>query len=312
MADLRMGCDNNPDGFGWALITPERRILTGRSMIARLALEEFKDARDTYPESHAIFHSRITTDGSTTIDNTHPFPVAGRDDMVLAHNGWVPSTPAKGDTRSDTRIMAEEVLMERFPNLDSRKTRRRLRKWIGNHSKVVILSTNPAYRRPVYMINEEAGSWHNGVWHSNTSWKYAKPQFTPWYGGTGYGIARASRSYREGWDSELGAVSGVTAYICATCREDDMDCDCVNPGVRIPADDYMMTGYLTGTPGVNEDYMDPNTWVCDACRVVGEIDPDTCECLICGFMWCCDSPATDCQCSPGPVGTGPAVLDRTL
>lgn len=286
-ADLELGCENNPDGFGWAVITPDRRLLSGHSMFAREALAEFREVRAEFPDGHALFHSRITTDGTTTLDNTHPFPVAGRSDMLLAHNGWVPSSPEKGDTRSDTRIMAEEVLLRDFANLDSRKTRRRLRRWIGNHSKVIIFSVAPEFRRPVYLINEEAGSWHNGAWHSNTSFKYPKYVAGSWSSWVqGYG---AASSYRAGWDSVVS-----TGYICSTCRADELDCDCVNPGVMIPDPALELTGPI-------DQYSDPNTWQCQLCRTIGEIDPDTCECYVCEFMWCCDSPAADCLC--GPVRT---------
>ena len=101
----------NDDGFGWAIRTPDK-ILVGKNMDFYKAYEEFKDARSCY-NGDALFHLRITTQGSTNLDNCHPFYV-GKDELtVVAHNGMLPVVTDKGDNRSDTRVFAETLLPKR-------------------------------------------------------------------------------------------------------------------------------------------------------------------------------------------------------
>ena len=92
----------NPDGFGWA-IHCGARIITHRSMDASEALETFERARRTN-RGPALWHSRWTTHGTTSLDNCHPFRVGAG--TVIAHNG-VLSTRATAN-RSDSRTWCED------------------------------------------------------------------------------------------------------------------------------------------------------------------------------------------------------------
>lgn len=184
----------NDDGFGWAIRTPDK-ILVGKNMDFYKAYEEFKDARSCY-NGDALFHLRITTQGSTNLDNCHPFYV-GKDELtVVAHNGMLPVVTDKGDNRSDTRVFAETLLPKRggisFLNGDLGVNH--LSKWAAG-SKLVFLSANPASKWRYVIINSEDGHWgkdeDEGVWFSNSSYKYSLPSSSlrSSWGGWDYGYS---------------------------------------------------------------------------------------------------------------------------
>jgi hypothetical protein len=305
---LTNSCENNPDGFGWAVIAGEL-ILTGQTMDATVAVETFTTLREQYPDSDALFHARIATHGRVTVDNCHPFFVNGRSDMVLAHNGIMPCQPKPGDIRSDTRILAEDLLMREFRKLDSEKTIKRLSAWVG-YSKVLILSTNPRYRKSAYLINEGMGHWHYGVWYSNDSYK---PD--PW--------AKYTWSKDLLWESETGYVMGPTGrratldedmrWVClnAGCHKPSDWCQCHTPvmGILSP-DDMIASAYVQAGPDhVETDDID--TWYCRNCEYIGWISLKSFRCDFCWTMYCCDMPEASCQCYSEPSGSTPmALTDR--
>lgn len=264
---------NNPDGYGWAIIAAGR-ILSGHSMDATEAIDEFESMRGQFPDDEALFHCRITTHGTTSLDNCHPFYINGRRDMILAHNGMMPCQPMPGDKRSDTRIFAEDILMRDFRNLDKAKTFKRLSAWVG-FSKVLILSTNKVYRQSSYLVNEHMGTWEKGVWYSNTSYL---PD--PWAG-----------CYSWEWPKVIGSSPSLdddVEWLCTSCRMSQTWCDCHMPVFEARA--------VTDHAG-EENVDDPDSWVCRGCLKQGWINPFTLVCGMCKFKWCCDMHADACLCA---------------
>lgn len=167
---LENGATCNPHGYGYAIIVGDR-IETAHGMEPWAVIDAFDRARTLHPESWALFHSRYTTDGSTTVDNCHPFVVGGDARTVLAHNGILPVHPRAGDLRSDTRILAEDLIPSgRFGKLWRPRAQRKLTEWILRDrypNKVAILTVDPRYKGNAVILNEDAGKWVSGVWHSN-------------------------------------------------------------------------------------------------------------------------------------------------
>lgn len=169
---LLAGAECNQDGYGFAVIVGDR-IEVGKGMDAYATIDAFDRVRTEHPESWALFHSRLTTDGETDVDNCHPFIVGGDQRTVLGHNGILPkeARPAKDDVRSDTRILAESLIPEgMFGKLFRNRARRRLLQWIhseGYGNKVAILTVDPRYKANAFILGESLGTWVGGVWHSN-------------------------------------------------------------------------------------------------------------------------------------------------
>lgn len=305
---------NNPDGFGWAIVTQSEGILTGHGMDPDEVIEEFIAARYAYPEHSALFHARIATQGSICLDNCHPFTVQNRfikkagygevtGEMVLAHNGMLPVYPPKGDDRSDTKMFSEDIFMYRFPHLDSRRTKARLETFLGS-SKLVVLTTDPAYRQQSYIFNEKLGDWldHDGsgdIWYSNTSYKtyrYSSKGYSgfDWSYSRAYGTAGKPVVDVE-WDDAW--MDSETRLACAACQYAIVYCRCIGvvKGVYLPASQVKAPKPSDLFQGSAEEDDETVTWTCLACESVGAIDDDG-ECSFCGIMFCCNALPEQCVC----------------
>jgi len=169
-AKLENSALNNPHGFGFAILIPaENRIHTERTMNADTSVNRFLEMRSQYPESYAMWHARLATHGSTTIDNCHPFKV-GRDSLTyLAHNGILSVTETPADLRSDTRIFAEDLLpaIGGVTSLDNEQVMNMIEDFTSG-SKVCVLTLNPRAKKKCYLIHKEKGKIDaSGVWWSN-------------------------------------------------------------------------------------------------------------------------------------------------
>lgn len=170
--DLKMGACSNPHGFGFAIDTGSG-IISERSMSAKKSIARFLELREQYPSGYAMWHARYATHGVKNELNCHPFKVVGEHDTYLAHNGVLDIHIPKGDKRSDTRIMAEELLprLGGVSALDDDYVYDMISSW-ANGSKVAVMTNDPSAQYKIYIINESAGSWDDkGIWWSNTSYK---------------------------------------------------------------------------------------------------------------------------------------------
>lgn len=178
-AALERAARRNPDGFGWAIIVGDE-IVTHRTLDARDGVESFVEFRESYLDGHALWHSRLTTHGTTDLSNVHPFIVGNDPRVVAGHNGILPLDPQDG--RSDTRVFAEDMANAHY--LDDSTVMEWLAGWMGR-SKVAFLSVHPANRSSLYIVNEHLGHWSSetrGVWYSNESYLEQQPRL--WSPGT--------------------------------------------------------------------------------------------------------------------------------
>lgn len=169
---LLNACKNNPDGFGFAFLTTKGFVVE-RSMTYPELVAKFYRTRKKYPDAPALFHARLATHGTKNLDNCHPFYVAGNKDILLAHNGILPVHIAENDTRSDTKVFAEDYLKHLgIKQLDSEIGFNILEQFCSG-SKLVILNRNPSLAYSWYIINELAGDWDkkDQCWYSNSGYK---------------------------------------------------------------------------------------------------------------------------------------------
>jgi glutamine amidotransferase len=215
---LRIGATHNPDGHGYAIIAGDR-LLTGRGMDAARVIAEFARRRANHDDGPALFHSRFGTHGSNSLANCHPLPVGGDPRTVIAHNGVLPRDvhPARGDRRSDTRIAAETFIPSLGP-LRLARTRATLQRWMGPHNKLVILTIDPAFRQPAYLLNADQGIWHEQAWYSNDGFR---PSPAPL--GADWVTCRQCSSATPTSDDECWTCGG-----CLICS-DPASCLCYTP-----------------------------------------------------------------------------------
>lgn len=286
---LATGAKCNTDGHGFAVIVGDR-IETGKGMNPTAVIEAFDSVRARHPESYALFHSRITTDGLTNEDNCHPFVVGGDPRTVLAHNGILPALarPGKGDNRSDTRILAEDLIPAgNFGHLSTRRARRRLVRWMGSErygNKVAILTTDPSYGKRAYLLNEQLGEWSEGIWYSNSGYLPYTYRASSWSSSYGYGGA-----FGDGYD----------------WSEDDKRWQQYRRG-EMTYNEYLSAADndwrpSTGTTGTGwprgNDYGD-----CPLCQSIQAVNQVVGYCTACLHCVDCREATTDCQCYVGSHG----------
>jgi hypothetical protein len=238
---LTCACQNNPDGFGYAIHLGDK-IITKRSMDYIGLMDEFFADREKYPDTWAMFHARYTTHGKTNKSNCHPFRVGNSDKLILAHNGILPLKMPVTEHRSDTRFFAEEVLPRwGIELLDDPKRFAGVERW-ATGSKLVIFSALKKLEKPVYIINEKAGHWANDVWWSNDGYKHSYN----WYSYKG-SSKKLTYGYAPEYDdmsydtfecgfcthvvSEEAFMSGICdrCFSCLDCLQVQQDCLCYNP-----------------------------------------------------------------------------------
>lgn len=163
---------NNPHGFGFAILVPsENRIIVEHTMNPDESIKRFLELRSYYMESFAMWHARFATLGDKNTSNCHPFKVGDDELTYLGHNGHLPIIEPHGDTRSDTRIFAEDLLprIGGVEALDNEQVYNLIEDFTTG-SKVCVLTLNPNAKQQCYLIHEGKGNIDEaGVWWSNDS-----------------------------------------------------------------------------------------------------------------------------------------------
>jgi hypothetical protein len=172
-AVLRACFEANDHGAGFAYVGQGNKLIVekgyftfGEFLAAYRPIEEQVQA-----DTPMLVHFRISTGGTRTKDNCHPFLFKHG---ALIHNGHF--FPAVGD-RSDTNVLTERV----GPNLTREAVqmhKKALEEAFGLGNKVAILYPDKSYE----IINEGRGGWIDGNWFSNDFWKYRmnRPAYTPY------------------------------------------------------------------------------------------------------------------------------------
>lgn len=150
-------CTNNPHGNGFSYADNGKVIIKKGYM----DFESFYTALNEIPnikDKNVVLHMRITTHGSTSKGNCHPFPLSNKisylkathikTDIAIIHNGIISSVEA--DTKndlSDTMTYIKNVLYPRYRAnnsfMDSEEVRKEIKKEIN--SKMVIMKSNGEY-----------------------------------------------------------------------------------------------------------------------------------------------------------------------
>lgn len=239
---------NNPHGFGFAIVIPsENRIHAERTMNPDTSINRFIEMRTKYLEGYALWHARLATHGSTTVDNCHPFKVGGDERTYLAHNGILPIVEPTGDTRSDTRIFAEDLLpaIGGVSALDNPQVMNLIEDFTSG-SKVAILTVDTRAEYQAYLIHEGKGKKDaTGVWWSNDSCYLANTR--NWYSVQPLDFGVSDKDYCFVCDTQLNNDAYTTDYCptCASCYMCNMhkgDCMCYHKTKTSKPTNYYESG----------------------------------------------------------------------
>jgi glutamine amidotransferase len=158
--------DNNYHGAGFAYSDGTRIVVHKQDKDVDSFYNKYKKARKKYPNSKFLIHFRISTHGTISIDNLHPFVI--NDNVAFIHNGMVDlDGHTHADKRSDTRYLCEEILANLPDGWMHSVGIHKFLENIAGWSKFVMLDVNDEY----VIINEDEGHWFEDNWYSNNSYK---------------------------------------------------------------------------------------------------------------------------------------------
>lgn len=169
--DVLETCWNvNDDGAGFMYAENKKLHIKKGYMDFESFYNEYKE----HQHKNAVIHFRITTHGETNEDNTHPFVVG--DNLAFVHNGIISAVSTADNTKfSDTYHFNKKILNKLYMS-DNRFIKKQhfkdlIKEYVG-YSKLVFMDN----KGRVTIINEASGTWDDGVWYSNGSYK--RTQYT--------------------------------------------------------------------------------------------------------------------------------------
>lgn len=170
---LRNAFENNSDGAGFLVHDPK-----ANELLCYKGFFKFRDFWNKYSQfsrMKCIIHFRIRTSGKRDEPNCHPFMVNAN--LGFIHNGVISINRPK-ECFSDTWHFNQRIrhFLEKVPFAWEKDSLRRFFDKIGSKeyssiglggSKFIFMDSNGKHA----IFNEKAGTWEDGVWYSNTSYK---------------------------------------------------------------------------------------------------------------------------------------------
>lgn len=151
----------NSDGAGFAWVEDGKVMVDKGYFDFNRFLEEYRKVEARVgSKSNMFLHFRISTGGTKTQENCHPFMY---EHGALMHNGYL--FAVYGD-ESDTNLFTKR-LGKNFSKEGVVMHKPALEKIIGQGNKLAMLFADGSYN----IVNEDQGSWIDGVWFSNCYWK---------------------------------------------------------------------------------------------------------------------------------------------
>lgn len=156
----------NPDGGGYSVLwNGELRVR--HSLDPKQLWQWWRSDQVNMRNPEMVMHLRIATHGPVTLENCHPFIVAGDEQTVMHHNGIIMSAiPSRDDERSDSRLFAETVLSD-LPGdwLDNWRLRALVEDGAGG--RLAFHTANPARAQALYILNRHSWVERDGLLLSN-------------------------------------------------------------------------------------------------------------------------------------------------
>ena len=172
MEKLQMCWEHNKDGAGLmfaegGILKVAKGFMKWRSFkryIRRTGMERL----NALP---VIFHFRIATHGTVSPRNCHPFQL--NKDIAMVHNGVMQNVDIPRDEDiSDSEAFLNRYVRDAFSTISvgalggGMPINELFSKFIGG-SKLAFMDNDG----DVAIVNEKAGTWQDGAWHSNMLWK---------------------------------------------------------------------------------------------------------------------------------------------
>ena len=195
---LRNGFDNHSDGAGiaWAC---NGLIHLKKGMFK---VEEVIEVYERVKEYHCLIHFRKATHGAVDSTNCHPF-LFNNNKLALVHNGMLPikcSIEGLSDTAHFVKLVLEPMVKGYGIPITDGALNYLITTSIGT-DKLAIMDGEGA----TYIFNEDKGTWDEGVWYSNTTFRWPAYKPTdyskhPYFTNRNRGYSHSHSNWRRHWD----------------------------------------------------------------------------------------------------------------
>jgi glutamine amidotransferase len=146
-------------------------------IVIRKELHDFKKLWNDYQKriintkqelrKNVVFHFRIRTHGEVDEENCHPFYI-NNGQMAFCHNGTISNMKTNKDSKLSDTVRFRNHILNHLP-----------KNWIKNQALLTLVYEFINYNKfafmekngDVHILNEEKGTWDNGIWYSNTMYK---------------------------------------------------------------------------------------------------------------------------------------------
>ena len=116
---------------------------------------------------NVVFHFRIRTHGEIDKENCHPFYI-NNGKMAFCHNGTISNMKTSKDSKLSDTLRFRNHILNHLP-----------KNWIRNQALLTLIYEFISYNKfafmeengDVHILNEEKGTWDEGIWYSNSMYK---------------------------------------------------------------------------------------------------------------------------------------------
>lgn len=179
--------ESNPHGNGFAYLdTNSKKVVIRKGF---MSLDEYYQAITEIPNATdvpIVGHSRITTHGTTSKGNCHPFPISSKNadlkatkietDLAIIHNGIIPLKQNTNDIKADLSDTMSYIKNTLYPRYKANKYFYKSEKMLKQieqeiQSKMVFFNN----RGEIVIANKQLFIEDNGIFYSNDSylsWEY--------------------------------------------------------------------------------------------------------------------------------------------
>jgi predicted glutamine amidotransferase len=200
----------NPDGMGM-LWVEDNKLQTYKTFDIEAFICHYRHVIKRV-ESNVVMHFRLTSHGTITEDNIHPFLV--NDKLGFVHNGIISKVPTD-KFKSDTRIFNEMILQNLpFNFLNFEGIKQLIVEYIG-FSKLTFMDD----LGNVDIINEDMGIWDNGIWYSNDGYKDYKYFHYPKKTTKTYISASQPSDWCTKCGKEIFTAEEISTTLCDNCLD---------------------------------------------------------------------------------------------
>ena len=159
--------DANPDGAGF-MYAKDKKLTVKKGYFT---FKDFYKEYKPHEDKQVLLHFRIKTHGPIDKNNCHPFLV--NSGLGFIHNGIISGygNNKKSDTIEFNEAILQKIVAKHGNNSLFDDPMVELIENVIGYSKLVFLDRHGNYK----IMNENKGSWDNGIWYSNTSYKKPEP-----------------------------------------------------------------------------------------------------------------------------------------